>query len=304
MKCFNCPNLCGVDRDKSVGACGVDNNVKIAKYYLHPYEEPVISFNKGSGTIFFTGCSLKCVFCQNYELSRNARGKIITPSNLADIFKELENLGADNINLVTPTHFTNEIVKAFEIYRPKIPVVYNTHGYETIENLKLIDKYVDIYLPDLKFYNPNVSKRYTGKSNYFEIASKAVKFMFESKKTVIENGKMLSGVIVRHLILPLNRNDSAEILKWFKENAVNGEYLSLMAQYTPFGDIDNYPELKRKITKKEYDSVLNALFDLNIKNVFIQELDSASEKFIPVWDYRFIFSYARWNILLIYPQLR
>ncbi|MBO5713764.1 MAG: radical SAM protein [Clostridia bacterium] len=285
MRCYSCPNLCGVNRDENLGVCGVNNQLKIAKYYLHPFEEPVISFNKGSGTVFFTGCSLRCVFCQNYELSRNARGKIITPENLAEIFKTLEDIGADNINLVTPTHFTNEIIKAFEIYRPNVPVVYNTHGYETIENLKLIDKYVDIYLPDIKFFSPNVSKRYTGKSDYFEIASKAVKFMFESKKTVIDNGKMLSGVIVRHLILPLNKNDSIEILKWFKNNAVKGEYLSLMAQYTPFGDINAYPELKRKITKKEYDSVLNELFNLDIKNVFVQERESASEKFIPVWDF-------------------
>ena len=285
MRCFSCPNNCGVNRDEKIGVCGESNQLKIAKYYLHPYEEPVISFNKGSGTVFFTGCSLRCVFCQNYALSRNARGKIITPENLADVFKELEDMGADNINLVTPTHFVDEIIKAFEIYKPKIPVVYNTHGYESIENLKKIDKYVDIYLPDIKFFSPIVSKRYTGKSNYFEVASSAVKFMFDSKKTVIENGKMLSGVIVRHLILPLNKNDSIEIIKWFKQNSIKGEYLSLMAQYTPFGEIDAYPELKRKITKKEYDSVLNTLFDLDIKNVFIQQLDSASEKFIPSWDF-------------------
>ena len=286
MACNLCPNNCNVNRKNGeIGACGVDSNIKIAKYYLHPFEEPVISCKNGSGTIFFTGCSLKCVYCQNYDLSRNKRGKIITPNNLADIFKELESLGADNINLVTPTHYVDEIIKAFEIYRPNIPIIYNTHAYENIETLEKIDKYINVYLPDIKFYSSKTSLRYTGKENYFEVASKAVSYMMNAKKTVIENGKMTSGVIVRHLILPLNRNDSVEVLKWFKQNAKNNAYFSLMAQYTPYGDYEKYPELSRKITKKEYDYVFNALNELDITNAFIQQRDSASEKFIPVWDF-------------------
>ena len=286
MACNLCPNNCNVNRKNGeIGACGVDSNIKIAKYYLHPFEEPVISCKNGSGTVFFTGCSLKCVYCQNYDLSRNKRGKIITPNNLADIFKELESLGADNINLVTPTHYVDEIVKAFEIYRPNIPIIYNTHAYENIETLEKIDKYINVYLPDIKFYSSKMSLRYTGKENYFEVASKAVSYMMNAKKTVIENGKMTSGVIVRHLILPLNRNDSVEVLKWFKQNAKNNAYFSLMAQYTPYGDYEKYPELSRKITKKEYDYVFNALNELDITNAFIQQRDSASEKFIPVWDF-------------------
>lgn len=286
MACNLCPNNCNVNRKNGeIGACGVDSNIKIAKYYLHPFEEPVISCKNGSGTVFFTGCSLKCVYCQNYDLSRNKRGKIITPNNLADIFKELESLGADNINLVTPTHYVDEIVKAFEIYRPNIPIIYNTHAYENIETLEKIDKYINVYLPDIKFYSSKTSLRYTGKENYFEVASKAVSYMMNAKKTVIENGKMTSGVIVRHLILPLNRNDSVEVLKWFKQNAKNNAYFSLMAQYTPYGDYEKYPELSRKITKKEYDYVFNALNELDITNAFIQQRDSASEKFIPVWDF-------------------
>ena len=286
MACNLCPNNCNVNRKNGeIGACGVDSNIKIAKYYLHPFEEPVISCKNGSGTVFFTGCSLKCVYCQNYDLSRNKRGKIITPNNLADIFKELESLGADNINLVTLTHYVDEIVKAFEIYRPNIPIIYNTHAYENIETLEKIDKYINVYLPDIKFYSSKTSLRYTGKENYFEVASKAVSYMMNAKKTVIENGKMTSGVIVRHLILPLNRNDSVEVLKWFKQNAKNNAYFSLMAQYTPYGDYEKYPELSRKITKKEYDYVFNALNELDITNAFIQQRDSASEKFIPVWDF-------------------
>ncbi len=286
MACNLCPNNCNVNRKNGeIGACGVDSNIKIAKYYLHPFEEPVISCKNGSGTVFFTGCSLKCVYCQNYDLSRNKRGKIITPNNLADIFKELESLGADNINLVTPTHYVDEIVKAFEIYRPNIPIIYNTHAYENIETLEKINKYINVYLPDIKFYSSKTSLRYTGKENYFEVASKAVSYMMNAKKTVIENGKMTSGVIVRHLILPLNRNDSVEVLKWFKQNAKNNAYFSLMAQYTPYGDYEKYPELSRKITKKEYDYVFNALNELDITNAFIQQRDSASEKFIPVWDF-------------------
>lgn len=286
MACNLCPNNCNVNRKNGeIGACGVDSNIKIAKYYLHPFEEPVISCKNGSGTVFFTGCSLKCVYCQNYDLSRNKRGKIITPNNLADIFKELESLGADNINLVTPTHYVDEIVKAFEIYRPNIPIIYNTHAYENIETLEKIDKYINVYLPDIKFYSSKTSLRYTGKENYFQVASKAVSYMMNAKKTVIENGKMTSGVIVRHLILPLNRNDSVEVLKWFKQNAKNNAYFSLMAQYTPYGDYEKYPELSRKITKKEYDYVFNALNELDITNAFIQQRDSASEKFIPVWDF-------------------
>ena len=286
MACNLCPNNCNVNRKNGeIGACGVDSNIKIAKYYLHPFEEPVISCKNGSGTVFFTGCSLKCVYCQNYDLSRNKRGKIITPNNLADIFKELVSLGADNINLVTPTHYVDEIIKAFEIYRPNIPIIYNTHAYENIETLEKIDKYINVYLPDIKFYSSKTSLRYTGKENYFEVASKAVSYMMNAKKTVIENGKMTSGVIVRHLILPLNRNDSVEVLKWFKQNAKNNAYFSLMAQYTPYGDYEKYPELSRKITKKEYDYVFNALNELDITNAFIQQRDSASEKFIPVWDF-------------------
>ncbi len=283
--CELCPNSCKVNRELLNGRCGEKNTMRIAKYYLHPFEEPFISGTNGSGTIFFSGCALKCVFCQNYELSRSLRGKQITPEELANIFKELESNGAHNINLVNPTHFLNQISKAFEIYKPKIPVVYNTHGYERIESLEKANSFVDIYLPDLKFYSSLLSKRYTKIENYFSVAEKAIKFMMQSKPTVIENGLMKSGVCVRHLILPLGTKDSVEIVKWFSKNAKNGAYLSLMSQYTPFGEIDNYPELKRPITKGEYDRVVSTLFEEKIENCLIQERESATTKFIPKWDF-------------------
>jgi putative pyruvate formate lyase activating enzyme len=283
--CNICPNNCNVDRTLKFGRCGASNKINIAKYYLHPFEEPAISGTNGSGTVFFTGCALKCVFCQNYELSRLTRGKDITINQLADIFKELESMGAHNINLVTPSHYAYQIIDALNIYKPKIPIVYNTHGYESLSTLKDLEPYIDVFLPDLKFKSPTVSKRYTNKSNYFEIASKAVEFMMESKKTVIDNGLIKSGVIVRHLILPLSSNDSIEIINWFREHKKNGAMFSLMGQYTPLGDIKNFKELSRKITKAEYDRVLNALLSLNENECFIQDLSSASKKYVPTWDF-------------------
>ncbi len=284
--CNICPNNCNALRSNGVlGKCGVSNELKIAKYYLHPFEEPIISGKNGSGTVFFTGCGLKCAFCQNYELSRGKTGKEITPKELSLIFKELEENGAHNINLVTPSHYVYQIIEALEIYKPKIPIVYNTHSYEKIETLNLIDKYVDVYLADIKFFSPLISKRYTNKEDYFSVASRAVLYMLNSKKSVVEKGLMKSGVIVRHLILPMCQNDSVEIVNWFKENNKNGAYFSLMSQYTPYGDIQNYKELNRPITKREYQKVLNSLNGLDESKVFTQELESSSIKYIPKWDY-------------------
>ena len=256
------------------------------KYYLHPFEEPSVSGNNGSGTVFFCGCALKCVFCQNYELSRNTRGIAISTTRLAEIFKELEDLGAHNINLVNPTHYSNKIVEAFKIYRPKIPVVYNTSSYEKIDDLQRINPFVDIYLPDVKFYAPSLSKRYLGKEDYFDVASEAVSFMANAKPLKItEDGKMLSGCIVRHLVMPLCGNDSKSILKWFKRELPETTYLSLMSQYTPFGKIDGMPELSRKITAREYDSAVQTALDLGIERLFLQERKSGSTEYIPQWDF-------------------
>ena len=283
MNCRQCPVLCGADREKNAGACGV-KGVKIAKYYLHPFEEPPISFKNGSGCIFFCGCSLKCVFCQNYELSRNTRGKDITVSELADIFKRLEDMGAENINLVNPTHYLRHIMGAIELYRPQIPVVYNTHGYETEAALRLADGFTDIWLTDLKLIDPALSARYTARKDYADYALPAVKFMAEKPLKMRDDGKMLTGCIVRHLMLPLAAYDSIGVVK-FVSTLPKSVYFSLMSQYTPFGDIENYKELQRKITKREYDRVVAAVRQYGLENVFLQDFDSAEEGYIPEWDF-------------------
>ena len=275
---------CGADRSVNVGACGV-LGLRIAKYYLHPFEEPCISFEKGSGTIFFSGCNLRCAFCQNYEVSRAERGKEITPRELADIFQELEDKGAENISLVTPSHIVPYLEKAFALYRPKIPVVYNTGSYEKVETLKRVDEFVDIYLPDMKFYSPTLSKRYLGKEDYFDRASEAIAFMAQKPLQMTEQGKMLSGMIVRHLVMPLCVSDSKAIVKWFARELPSSAYLSLMSQYTPFGNIQNYPELARRVTAREYDAVVQTALDLGIERLFLQERDSAQKAYIPTWDF-------------------
>ncbi len=284
--CTLCPVECGANRLTGVGACGVDG-LRVAKFYLHPFEEPCISFGKGSGTIFFSGCNLRCAFCQNYEVSRAKRGKPVTPLELTDIFKQLEDMGADNISLVTPSHLTPYLVQAFEIYRPKIPVVYNTGSYEKVETLRQIDPYIDIYLPDMKFVSPVLSKRYLGKENYFDVASEAVSFLANSKPLqMTEEGKMLSGCIVRHLVMPLCTNDSKAVLKWFNAYLPPSTYLSLMSQYTPFGDIEGMKELSRPITAREYNTVVETALELGLEpRLFAQERKSSGETYIPKWDF-------------------
>jgi putative pyruvate formate lyase activating enzyme len=260
--------------------------MKIAKYYLHPFEEPCISHKNGSGTIFFCGCSLRCAFCQNYEVSRSQRGKEITPSELANIFQELETIGAENVSLVTAGQFIPYLVRAFEIYQPKIPVVYNSSGYEKIDALKQLDPYINIYLPDMKFYSPTLSKRYTGREDYFDVASEAIQFMANKPSVLTDEGKMLSGLIVRHLVMPLGVSDSKAVLKWFKNTLPQTAYLSLMSQYTPFGKIDAFPELSRPIKQREYDAVLDEAFALGLgERLFAQERSSSGEKYIPKWDF-------------------
>lgn len=284
MNCKLCPNECGVSRTDKLGFCGAGDKVKIAKYYLHPFEEPVISGSNGSGTVFFCGCSLKCVFCQNYELSRNLRGKEISVKELSDIFKYLEDCGAHNINLVNPTHYSDKIIRALNIYKPNIPIVYNTHGYESLSVLKSINDYIDVYLPDIKYFSPTLSKRYSGKENYFETASKAIEYMTNKPLVFGKDGLLKSGVIIRHLVLPSCTGDSIKILDWFNQ-IKDLAYINVMSQYTPFGNIENFPELKRKITKREYERVIDYAIALDIKNMYYQKYQSASEEYIPSWDY-------------------
>lgn len=283
MICTQCPISCKTDRDVNAGYCSV-KGIKIAKYYLHPYEEPPVSFKNGSGCIFFCGCSLKCAFCQNYPVSRARTGKDITVRELADIFRGLEDMGADNINLVNPTHYVDKIAEAFAIYKPNIPVVYNTHGYEKISTLKIAEIFTDIYLPDFKFMDGALANRYTGRADYAEYALPAIKFMAEKQLKFDGEGKMLSGCIVRHLILPLAAYDSVNIVKEIAK-LPKSVYFSLMSQYTPCGEIGQFKELQRPITTREYKTVLAAVEAEGLKNVFLQDRSSAAENFIPKWDF-------------------
>ena len=282
--CNLCPLSCGADRTKTYGRCGVPAEMKIARFGLHKYEEPIISGTNGSGTVFFCGCSLKCAFCQNYDLSRNLRGKEISVAELAEIFKKLEGMGAHNINLVSPTQYSDKIIEAFKIYRPKIPVVYNTHGYEKAEIIKELFDYVDVFLPDMKFFSPTLSERYTGIKDYCTYASKAIEIMAEKPLVFDENGLLKSGTVVRHLVLPQCISDSKKVLDWFcgiKDKA----YIDVMSQYTPFGRIEHFPELNGWITHREYETVINYAISLGIEKMFYQKAESASEIYIPHWDY-------------------
>ena len=284
MECRLCPVQCGADREKTFGRCGV-KGLTVAKYYLHPFEEPPISHKKGSGTVFFGGCSLRCVFCQNYEVSRAKRGKSVTPKELIKIFRELEEMGADNINLVTPDHVSDLIAEALSLYRPSVPVVYNSSGYALVSALERIDPLIDVYLPDLKFCSPALSERYTGRKDYFERASEAVAFMAKKPVSYDKTGKMLSGCIVRHLVLPMCTSDSLKVLDFLKSVLPGEAPLSLMRQYTPMGEIEGFPELARPITAREYRRVLDYAEALGFETVFTQEKESAKKTFIPSWDY-------------------
>ena len=279
--CTLCPVACGAQRNMKAGACGV-KNVTIAKYGLHAFEEPALSPRNKSGTVFFSGCSLRCVFCQNYELSRAALGREVTPKELVQIFKELEDMGAENIDLVTPDHLIPFLLEALSEYQPKVPVVYNSGGYCRVESLKLIDPYIDVYLPDLKFCSPALSARYTGRRDYFEYASKAIAFM--AKKPVrFENGQMKSGILVRHLILPCCGSDSIKVLDYLKSVLPADAPISLMRQYTPMGEIQDYPELQRVLTGREYARVKDYALSLGFSNLYTQDRASADRAFIPNW---------------------
>ena len=284
MQCTLCPLACGADRETRAGACGV-RGLTVAKYYLHPFEEPPVSHKNGSGTIFFGGCSLRCVFCQNYEVSRAQRGKQITPAELADIFRALEAMGADNINLVTPDHVSHLVWEALRMYRPRIPVVYNSGGYCRTEALEQIAPYIDIWLPDLKFVSPQLSARYTGRADYFAYASRAVSFMAQKTPVWSDDGKLLAGVIVRHLVLPGCTSDSLRVLDFLKETLPPGTPVSVMRQFTPTGDLTAFPELQRRITAREYRRVVDYALMCGFSPLYTQEKDSAQTAFIPDWEF-------------------
>lgn len=254
----------------------------VAHTMLHMWEEPCISGIKGSGTVFFSGCSLRCVFCQNWEISHKNFGKEISVERLAEIFYELEQKGAHNINLVNPTHFASSILEALKIYKPKIPIVYNSGGYDSVDTINLLDGYVDIYLMDLKYISPEKAAKYSLAANYPEIAQNCIfECINQIGETVIDSdGLMKRGVIIRHLVLPASTNEAIKVIDWVKINAPE-TFLSIMSQYTPLGDAYNFKELSRKITSREYKKVLNYLIDADLKNVYIQELSSSNKDYVP-----------------------
>ena len=282
MKCYLCPKKCGKERDNFVGdgACKMPSSFKIAHYELFNFEEPCISIGKGSGAIFFSGCNLGCVFCQNYEISTLGKGKIIDKRELINIIKELEDMGAENINFVSPMHYALALVEVLKEYKPKVPVIYNTNAYEDEKVIEMLAPFVDVFLPDFKYCSCVLSEKFSNVPNYYEVALKSIKKMRELKQDIYDaSGKILQGVIIRHMILPLCTNDSVQVLKTIKEYLPNTK-VSLLAQYTPYGRAKEFKAINRKITFKEYNKVLQVYNDLGLDG-YIQELESATEDYIP-----------------------
>lgn len=286
MQCNLCPRNCNINRNENVGFCKSYTNPKIARIAPHHWEEPCISGTKGSGTVFFSGCTLKCVFCQNYEISALNQGREITPYKLSEEYKKLEQLGVHNINLVSACHFIPAILESFEIYKPNIPIVYNSGGYEKAETLKLLDGVVDIYLPDFKYSDDTLAKAYSFAPDYVSTASLAIDEMVRQVGTPVfdDEGIMQKGVIVRHLILPNHTKNSIGVLEILKERYDDKILVSLMGQYIPHGKAMDFEKLSRKITKREYKKVSDKLIELELDG-FMQELTSADEKYIPNWDF-------------------
>lgn len=284
--CSLCPRNCHIDRTSSFGFCQSSSQIKAARAALHHWEEPCISGTRGSGAVFFSGCTLRCCFCQNYSISSETYGKEISEQKLAQIFLELQNQGAHNINLVTATQYLPSILNALDRIKDKlnIPVVYNSSGYEKPETIRLLKDYVDIYLPDLKYFSSKLSQKYSKAEDYFKVASNAVKLMIEQtgKPVFDSDGILQKGVIIRHLVLPNCRKDSITLLHWIKETLPDKSYLiSLLSQYTPFYKSHEYPELNRRITTYEYESVLKEAISLGLVEGFMQEKSSAKEEYTP-----------------------
>ena len=285
--CSLCPRNCNAERTESegFGFCRMPTSPVIARAAIHKWEEPCISGENGTGAVFFSGCTLKCCFCQNFEISHKNEGIPVTKERLADIIRELEEKGVHTVDLVNPTHFSDTIIAALKIYKPRIPVVYNSSGYDSVETLKRFEGLVDVYLPDLKYFDSEKSLRYAGCSDYFEKASAAVLEMYrQQSEAVFENGIIQRGLIIRHLVLPSNADQSKKILSWIKNTLPTDTYVSLMSQYTPYGNAQNFNEINRRLTTAEYYKVIDHFFDIGLENGFMQERSSADAGFIPDFD--------------------
>ena len=288
--CLLCPRKCGINRRTGqTGVCGVSSEIKVARAALHYWEEPCISGKRGSGAVFFSGCSLHCVFCQNREISDGKEGKVISKARLSDIFIELAGKGANNINLVTPGQYIPDIVWAVNDAKSrgmKLPIIYNTSGYENVTELKLLEDIVDVYLPDFKYMDSTLSARYSRAKDYPSVAKQALSEMVRQQPDVViddATGLIQKGVIVRQLLLPGHVNDAKAVLKYLYDTYHDHVYISMMSQFTPIA-LKDYPEINRTVTKREYERLVNYALEIGITNAFIQEGDVAKDSFIPAFD--------------------
>ena len=288
--CLLCPRKCGINRRTGqTGVCGVSSEIKVARAALHYWEEPCISGKRGSGAVFFSGCSLHCVFCQNREISDGKEGKVISKERLSDIFMELADKGANNINLVTPGQYIPDIVWAVNDAKSrgmKLPIIYNTSGYENVTELKLLEGIVDVYLPDFKYMDSTLSARYSRAKDYPSVAKQALSEMVRQQPDVVIDdvtGLIQKGVIVRQLLLPGHVNDAKAVLKYLYDTYHNHVYISMMSQFTPIA-LKDYPEINRTVTRREYERLVDYALEIGITNAFIQEGDVAKDSFIPAFD--------------------
>lgn len=288
--CLLCPRKCGINRRTGqTGVCGVLSEIKVARAALHYWEEPCISGKRGSGAVFFSGCSLHCVFCQNREISDGKEGKVISKERLSDIFMELEGKGANNINLVTPGQYIPDIVWAVNDAKSrgmKLPIIYNTSGYENVTELKLLEGIVDVYLPDFKYMDSTLSAMYSRAKDYPSVAKQALSEMVRQQPDVViddATGLIQKGVIVRQLLLPGHVNDAKAVLKYLYDTYHDHVYISMMSQFTPIA-LKDYPEINRTVTRREYERLVDYALEIGITNAFIQEGDVAKDSFIPAFD--------------------
>lgn len=288
-KCNLCARKCNIDRNEKAGYCGMNDELVIARAALHMWEEGCISGEEGSGTVFFSGCSLKCIYCQNNKIALNRSGHAVSITELADIFIDLQNQKANNINLVTPTHYVPQITQAIRIAREKglnIPIVYNTGTYETEETIEQLAGYVDVYLADFKYMDEELAFSYSNAKDYPQVAKKAIWKMYEQigKPVFDERGMMIKGLLIRHLVLPGHAKDSKQIIRYLYETYGDDIYISIMNQYTPLKQVAAHPLLGRSVTEEEYDEVVDYAIEIGVENGFIQEGETAKESFIPEFE--------------------
>lgn len=286
-QCKLCPHKCNVNRLRGkIGKCKATDKVKISLVSLHHFEEPCISGTKGSGTIFFSNCNFNCVFCQNYKISQEGMGEEVSVDFLANSMLNLQNKGAHNINLVTPVMYVYHIIEAIKTAKSKglkIPIIYNSNGYENIETLQLLKGYIDVYLPDFKYSNNNLGKKYSNVNNYFEVTTQAIKEMYNQvgPPKLNENGIIQKGLIIRHLILPNENQNTKNVLKWIRENIDDEVYISIMTQYFPTYKAKEIKELSRKINIKEYEDIEDYIYEIGIENGYMQDLGEHEEEYVP-----------------------